>query len=77
MQTTLTLELKFNTAEKKTRNLNVRNPKLNLTAAEIQPAMEAIVALDAFEVDGVNPYAGVESARYVERIVTDVLTPAE
>lgn len=77
MKTTLTLELKFTTADKKSRSLNIRNPKLDLTTAEIQPAMDTIVNLGIFEIDGVNPYAGVDSARYVERIVTDILTPGE
>lgn len=77
MEKTLTLEMKFNTADNKTRNLSIKNPKAALTALEIQPAMDAIVALDAFEIEGVNPYAGVGSARYVERTVTDILTAAE
>lgn len=72
MNTTLTLELKFRTADGKSRNLSLRNPLENLTPAEIQPAMDAIIALSAFEVDGLNPYASVDSARYVERIVTDI-----
>lgn len=72
MNTTLTLELKFRTADGKSRNLSLRNPLEGLTPTEIQPAMDAIIELGAFDIDGINPYAGVDSARYVERIVTDI-----
>ena len=77
MNTTVTLELKFGTADGKTRSLSVKNPKSGLTSAELQPAMAAIIGLNVFEVKGVNPYASVNSARYVERTVTDVITDAE
>lgn len=77
METTKTLELKFKTANGKSKNLSLRNPRENLTAAEIQPAMDAIVGLGAFEVKGVNPYAAIDSARYVERTVTDIFDVAQ
>lgn len=77
MQTILTLEMKFGTADGKTRNLSIKNPKSGLTAEEIKPAMETIVGLDAFEVKGVNPYAALGSARYVARSVTDIFNAAE
>lgn len=73
MKKTLTLELKFRTADGKSKNLSLRNPAEDLTSAEIQPAMEAIVALDVFSIEGINPYSGVDSARYVERIITEIL----
>lgn len=73
MNSTLTLELKFRTADGKSRSLSLRNPASDLTAAEIQPAMDAIIGLDAFEIDGVNIYAATDSARYVERSVTEIL----
>ena len=53
--------------------MSLRNPANDLTAAEIQPAMDAIIGLDAFEIDGVNIYAATDSARYVERSVTEIL----
>lgn len=77
MNTTVTLELKFGTADGKTRSLSVKNPKSGLTSAELQPAMASIIGLNVFEVKGVNPYATVNSARYVERTITDVITDAE
>ena len=48
MTTTVTLELKFLTADGKTRNLSVKNPKSGLTSVELQPAMDAIIGLNAF-----------------------------
>jgi hypothetical protein len=77
MNTTVTLELKFGTADGKTRSLSVKNPKSGLTAAELQSAMASIIGLNVFEVKGVNPYAAVNSARYVERTITDVITDAK
>lgn len=73
MEKTLTLELKFKTSDGKNKNLSLRNPSRDLTTGEIQPAMAAIVGLDVFDIDGVNPYSVADSARYVERIITDIL----
>ena len=43
-------------------------------ACEKNPGtMAAIIGLDVFEIDGVNPYSVADSARYVERIITDIL----
>ena len=77
MTTTVTLELKFLTADGKTRNLSVKNPKSGLTAVELQPAMDAIIGLNTFEVKGINPFTAVNSARYVERTITDLIAEAE
>lgn len=77
MQTNLTLELKFGTGDGKSKNISLKNPKADLTAEEIRPAMETIVGLDAFEVKGLNPYAALDSARYVERTVTEVFAAGE
>lgn len=73
MEKTLTLELKFKTSDGKNKNLTLRNPSPDLTPAEIEPAMAAIVGLEVFDIDGINPYSAVDSARYVERIITDIL----
>lgn len=73
MEKTLTLELKFKTSEGKNKNLTLRNPAAELTASAIKPVMEAIVGLDVFDIEGVNPYSIADSARYVERIITDIL----
>lgn len=72
MTTTKTLELKFKTAEGKNRNLSLKNPVTDLAADDVKSAMQTIVDTDAFEVKGVNPYSGLDSARYIERTVTDI-----
>lgn len=72
MTTTKTLELKFKTAEGKNRNLSLKNPVTDLAAEDVKSAMQTIVDTDAFEVKGVNPYSGLDSARYIERTVTDI-----
>lgn len=74
MDTTLTLEMKFGTGDGKTRNLTIKNPKSGLTSENIQPAMETIIGLNAFEIKGINPYAALGSARYVERTITELFT---
>ena len=73
MEKTLTLELKFKTSEGKNKNLTLRNPAAELTASANKPVMETIVGLDVFDIEGVNPYSIADSARYVERIITDIL----
>ncbi|MGP6140271.1 DUF2922 domain-containing protein [Jeotgalibaca sp. A127] len=73
MEKTLTLELKFKASDGKSKNLTLRNPSEGLTAAEIQPAMATIVGLDVFSIEGVNPYSAVDSARYIEKIITEIL----
>ena len=77
MTTTVTLELKFLTADGKTRNLSVKHPKSGLTAAELQPAIDAIIGLNSLEVKGINPFTAGNSARYVERTITDLIAEAE
>lgn len=72
MTTTKTLELKFKTAEGKNRNLSLKNPVADLAAEDVKSAMQTIVDTDAFEVKDVNPYSGLDSARYIERTVTDI-----
>lgn len=69
---TKTLELKFSTSTGKTKTMSVKDPILNLSPEITQQAMDKIINLNIFEVDGVNPYAGRLSARYVERILTDI-----
>lgn len=69
---TKTLELKFSTSAGKTKTMSVKDPILDLSPVVAQQAMDKIINLNLFEVDGVNPYAGRLSARYVERILTDI-----
>lgn len=69
---TKTLELKFSTSAGKTKTMNVKDPILDLSPTVAQQAMDKIINLNIFEVNGVNPYAGKLSARYVERILTDI-----
>ncbi|MBM6615910.1 DUF2922 domain-containing protein [Desemzia sp. RIT804] len=69
---TKTLELKFSTSAGKTKTMSVKDPILDLSPTVAKQAMDKIINLNIFEVDGVNPYAGRLSARYVERILTDI-----
>ncbi|ALV21489.1 MAG: DUF2922 domain-containing protein [Carnobacterium sp.] len=67
-----TLELRFNTSLGKAKTMSVQDPILDLTSIDAQKAMDDIIALDLFENEGVNLYASVVGARYVERVVEDI-----
>ncbi|WP_028274321.1 DUF2922 domain-containing protein [Atopococcus tabaci] len=67
-----TLELKFLTSIGKNRTLSVQDPLPDLTEEQTRQAMESIIAQNMFHKDGVNLYAGVKGARYVERKVEDI-----
>ncbi|WP_188204471.1 DUF2922 domain-containing protein [Desemzia incerta] len=67
-----TLELKFGTSIGKTKTMSVKDPLLDVSSAVAQKAMADIIQLNMFEIEGVNPYSTSLSARYVERLVTDI-----
>lgn len=67
-----TLELKFGTSTNKTKTMSVKDPLLDVSSQAAQKAMADIIQLNMFEVEGVNPYVTSLSARYVERLVTDI-----
>ena len=66
------LELIFKNGADKNRTLRIKQPKENLSPDIVQQAMERIVEADAFYLEGEKLYAELSSARYVERIVTDI-----
>lgn len=66
-----TLELRFETAAGKGLTLSVDQPRENLTEAEVESGMAAIIASDVFYVESL-PISVVKSARLVERNVTDL-----
>ena len=67
-----TLELKFGTSINKTKTISVKDPLLDVTSEAAQKAMADIIRLNMLDIEGVNPYATSLSARYVERLVTDI-----
>jgi hypothetical protein len=64
------LELKFDTANGKTMTLSVNEPKANLTANEVETAMQTIITSDIFHNNG-SSVVGINEARIVERIITE------
>lgn len=66
------LELRFGTSLGKTKAMSVKDPILNLTTEKAQQAMNSIISLNMFQLEGANPYASVVGARYVERVVEDI-----
>lgn len=66
------LELKFLDTEGKTKTLTIREPEPNLDEATVRQVMDDIVNQQLFENEGNQLYVQVKSARYVDRLVTDV-----
>lgn len=64
------LELKFDAASGKTITLTVNEPKENLTAAEIEMAMQTILSSDVFHYEG-DALIAINQARIVERTVSE------
>lgn len=67
-----TLQLNFSTATGKNVMLTVDEPREDLTAPEIEAAMQAIITSGVFEVDG-SPLDTAKNARIVERNVTEIV----
>ncbi len=67
---TQVLELQFATADGKTTTLTIDAPKPNVTVAEIQQAMETIVAKNVFAGQA-GALSAIKGARLVDRQVTE------
>lgn len=67
------LEMQFITEEGKNRVIALDQPKENLDVETVQSAMEAIIAQDMFTADGYKVFSGIKGARYVTRVVEDIL----
>ena len=66
------LELRFGTSLGKTKAMSVKDPILNLTKEQALQAMNSIISLNMFQIEGTIPYATTVGARYVERVVNDI-----
>ncbi len=64
-----TLRMIFNTVDNDQMVLSVADPKDDITAAEVESAMNAIIATDAFVA---GPVA-IDSAEIVDRTVIELL----
>lgn len=65
------LQLTFANAENKTMTINIDNPKVNLTEAEVNAAMQTIIAQSVFSKSGFT-FNIKKSARIVDRNVTNI-----
>lgn len=65
------LQLTFANAENKTMTINIDNPKANLTEAEVNAAMQTIIAQSVFSKSGFA-FNVKKSARIVDRNVTNI-----
>jgi len=70
------LELRFETEEGRTKVIGVDRPVENLDPSIAQTAMEQIIAQDMFEIEGIRQFAKIKDARYVTRIVEDIIEEA-
>lgn len=68
---TKNLEMIFQSSTGRRSTIRVPNPKDGLTAAEVQTAMENIIAKDVFHVDGAS-LVNILGARIVTREVADL-----
>lgn len=67
-----TLELIFENAEGRTARLTVQDPREDLTSADVQQAMDNIIAGNIFDTVG-GDFVGIKGARIVTREVVDIL----
>lgn len=67
-----TLQLNFNTASGKKVTMTVNDPRPDLTTQTVEAAMQEIIALDVFELNGAS-LATIVDARIVERNVTELV----
>lgn len=65
------LEMLFDTAQGKKYTISVDEPRADLTAAEVNNGMQALLASNAFFVDGANLVSAYQS-RIVERTLTEL-----
>jgi hypothetical protein len=65
------LEMLFDTAQGKKYTISVDEPRADLTGPEVETGMQAILASNAFSVDGANLVSAYQ-ARIVERTVTEL-----
>jgi hypothetical protein len=65
------LEMLFDTAQGKKYTISVDEPRADLTDAEVDTGMQALLASNAFSVDGANLVSAYQ-ARIVERTVTEL-----
>jgi hypothetical protein len=66
-----TLELRFSSAAGTTVTLRVPDPKPDLTAEQVETAMNGIIARDVFSSSG-GALTGIAGARIVQRETTDL-----
>ena len=75
IEETNVFELKFKTADNKTRTVTIKNPKANLDTATVKAAFNAFIASDAFlNEEGYKIFHSAVSGRYVNRQVQDIYT---
>ncbi|REB07382.1 DUF2922 domain-containing protein [Sporosarcina sp. BI001-red] len=69
----LTLQLVFTKSDGKDFVLSVDDPRPGVTPAEVQTAMEQIIASGVFKRDG-DVLTAVKSARIIDRSVNDLIS---
>ncbi|OFU53202.1 MULTISPECIES: DUF2922 domain-containing protein [Aerococcus] len=75
IEETNVFELKFKTADNKTRTVTIKNPKPDLDAASVEATLNAFIATEAFvNDDRQNIFHSAVSGRYVNRKVQEIYT---
>jgi len=72
MAATKRLEMRFRNAAGRTATISVPDPRADLTAAEVETAMNTIIAKNVFNTSG-GDLVAIAGARIVERTTTDLI----
>lgn len=72
MAVTRRLELRFASAAGRTVTLRVPDPRENLTAVEVEAAMNTVIGKNIFTSTG-GDLIGIAGARIVETVTTDLV----
>jgi hypothetical protein len=68
MDTTLTLAMKFGTADEKKRTVSLQNVRDDITAAEAKDAMDAIIASEVFNYEPNEKLGAAITSRSVKTL---------
>lgn len=73
--TTQTLRMVFRTEGGSNFPLTLNNPRDNVTAAEVEAAMDLVIAKNVFQTPG-GPLLAKQDVRLVDRTTNDMYDPA-
>lgn len=70
-------ELRFKSADNRTKKITIKKPALNILAQDVQTALDIIASTEIFAKAGIDSYAQPVDGRYIERTVRNVYVAPE